>query len=80
MCMENIKDSQWNEVLQEIAGDLLTSFEVCAEWPDYSSFCDLCDDHSANPTQSLYGRCINLARLQWEAIKLETKKELSCAE
>ena len=76
----NKTENQWNEVLQDIACELLTSFEVCAEWPDYSSFCDICDDYSANPTKSLYGHCINLARLKWEGLKVETKEALECVE
>ena len=68
---------QWNETVNDMAFELLTSFEVCATWPDYSTFKDICDDYDATPSKSLFGHCINLARIKWEAIEIETKKDIA---
>ena len=57
----------------EIAKELLQSFEVSAEWPDLSSFRDICDDYEIKPYKGLFSECLNIALAMWNEVKIETK-------
>lgn len=60
----------------EIAKELLQSFEVSAEWPDISSFRDICEDYEIKPYKGLFGDCLNIALAMWNEVKIKTKNSI----
>ena len=70
------KPITWKDVVSEIADELLHGFEVSAEWPDFSSFRDICGDFSVNPTPSLFVEAKGVAIGRWESLKASTKSSI----
>jgi len=71
------EQEQREEAIDSISMSVMDSYEMACEWPKYDSFVDICDEHDLEPSKVLYGHCINLAKIKWQALTMGVKAEIA---